>query len=250
MKQTIIASIVSALVLSACSQDNPLPNTSTPLHAADVEVEFTILVENISQSTTLSSALSPLVWSLSPQAGALLKEDQTASPEFEKLAEDGAPEALADRADVDTIKGHLSGPIAPGSQMSFRFKAKPGMRLSFAGMLVETNDIFVALQSESMTLFDADNEPIAPGPLTLALWDAGTEVNQAPGQGADQAPRQALANTGSSENSVIKHLDEINDGFSYPEAGQLLRVTLQHNHEHSHAETDHQSTDSDHDHAH
>ena len=28
------------------------------------------------------------------------------------------------------------------------------------------------------------------------LWDAGTEVDQTPGEGADQAPRQAGPNTG------------------------------------------------------
>lgn len=193
MKHILFAVTLLSLGLSACSQDNPVQNRSLTGHAEDLEVEFTVLVENMSQNTVLSSPLSPLVWGLSRQAGLLFKEDQTASAELETLAEDGDPEALVDRPDPDALKGHLSAPIAPGGQMSFRFKAKPGMRLSFAGMLLETNDSFVGLQSESLALFDADNEPIAPAALALALWDAGTEVNQAPGQGADQAARQSAA---------------------------------------------------------
>jgi hypothetical protein len=55
------------------------------------------------------------------------------------------------------------------------------------------------------------------------LWDAGTEVNQAPGIGADQAPRQKMTNTGADENGVV-HV--VKDGFSYPETKDVLRITI------------------------
>ena len=57
----------------------------------------------------------------------------------------------------------------------------------------------------------------------LRLWDAGTEVNQAPGLGPDQAPRQVGANTGDSEGGLVRLAD---DGFKYPSPSSVLTVTL------------------------
>jgi len=47
----------------------------------------------------------------------------------------------------------------------------------------------------------------------MILWDAGTEVNQAPGFGSEQAPRQGGADTGTAENGVVQ---AVADGFTYP----------------------------------
>ena len=49
----------------------------------------------------------------------------------------------------------------------------------------------------------------------VMLWDAGTEVNQKPGEGADQAPRQAGPNTGTMEKEKIQQASERKDGFNY-----------------------------------
>ena len=72
--------------------------------------------------------------------------------------------------------------------------------------------------------FDKDGNPLA-GDITekLLLWDAGTEVNQAPGVGDEQAPRQKMPETGKAENGVVRL---VNDGFVYPNTKDVLRVTI------------------------
>jgi hypothetical protein len=57
----------------------------------------------------------------------------------------------------------------------------------------------------------------------IELWDAGTEVNQAPGFGADQAPRQAGPNTGADENGVVRL---VADDYAYPNLAGTIRVTV------------------------
>lgn len=46
----------------------------------------------------------------------------------------------------------------------------------------------------------------------MLLWDAGTEMNQPPGKGPDQAPRQAMPGAGAEERNVVRLVD---DGFDY-----------------------------------
>ncbi len=55
------------------------------------------------------------------------------------------------------------------------------------------------------------------------LWDSGTEVNQAIGMGADQAPRQSGANTGAAdEDNTVR----ITMGDDIPAVDSIIRVTI------------------------
>jgi hypothetical protein len=96
------------------------------------------------------------------------------------------------------------GPLLPGSSYAFTFDAPPGSRLSFATMYVQSNDLFYAPDEAGIALWDASGTQIS-GDITaqIDLWDAGTEVNQEPGVGADQAPRQAGPDTGTNEDGVV-----------------------------------------------
>ena len=96
-----------------------------------------------------------------------------------------------------------AGPALPGSTYSFTFEATPGDYLSFATMFVQSNDWFLAPSSNGIALFDGA-EPIS-GDITdmVSLWDAGTEVDETPGEGANQAPRQAGADTGDAQDAPI-----------------------------------------------
>lgn len=116
------------------------------------------------------------------------------------------------------------GPLLPGSAYEFAVQAKPGEVLSLATMFVQSNDLFYGPNGQGIALFDANGNPIA-GEVTgqLELWDAGTEVNQAPGFGADQAPRQAGPDTGADENGVAQ---PVSDGYTYPAAVEIIRVTV------------------------
>jgi hypothetical protein len=97
------------------------------------------------------------------------------------------------------------------------------MRLAFVAMFGQSNDLFYA-PKESIALFDVKGAPVT-GDVTdkFLLWDAGTEVNQAPGIGPDQAPRQNAPNTGTAENGVVRL---VKDGFRYPETKDVLRITI------------------------
>ncbi len=62
-----------------------------------------------------------------------------------------------------------------------------------------------SLAEDGIALFDDMGVPIE-GRVTrqIDLWDAGTEVNQAPGIGVDQAPRQAGPDIGADEMGIVQ----------------------------------------------
>ena len=177
--------------------------------------QFTVRIEN------LGTLLAPGAW-VAQRGGTPLfidgQPDRGAG--LEALAEDGNPAELA--ANLPRNSGVFAtpvgadgpGPLTPGSAYEFTLVARPGDRLSFATMYVQSNDLFLAPGETGIALFTDDRQPIS-GDITdqIGLWDAGTEVNEEPGVGANQAPRQAAANTGADEGGVVQLVD---DGFTYP----------------------------------
>ncbi|MGA1196659.1 MAG: spondin domain-containing protein [Candidatus Latescibacterota bacterium] len=154
---------------------------------------------------------------------------------LEALAEDGSPAALAmavaARAGVGAsgafavpVGATGPGPVFPGSAYSFTFSATPGEKLSFATMFVQSNDWFYAPNGNGIALWTSVGTPIS-GDITnmIRLWDSGTEVNQVPGVGLDQAPRQSGANTGAVDsNNIVR---EVNDA-RIPAVDRVIRVTI------------------------
>lgn len=119
------------------------------------------------------------------------------------------------------------GPVMPGNAYEFTFYAGQGSYLSFATMFVQSNDLFYAPDDEGISLYDMNGNPIS-GDITdqIDLWDAGTEVNQEPGVGADQAPRQAGGNTGADENGTVELITNVMDGYTYPADNEVIKVTI------------------------
>ncbi|QPC85073.1 spondin domain-containing protein [Phototrophicus methaneseepsis] len=119
-----------------------------------------------------------------------------------------------------------AGPATPGNSYQFSFDAEPGQYLNFATMFGNSNDLFFAPSEEGIALFDMDGAPIS-GDVTdqVQLWDAGTEVNEEPNVGPNQAPRQPAPNTGDDEMGVVTA--DIMDGFTYPAVSELLSVTVE-----------------------
>ena len=116
------------------------------------------------------------------------------------------------------------GPLPPGQSYGFSFEAPPGTKLSFATMFVQSNDLFYAPSEEGIALWDDAGNRIS-GDVTdqIMLWDSGTEVNQAIGMGADQAPRQSGANTGAAdEDNTVR----IVMGDDIPAVDSVIRVTI------------------------
>jgi hypothetical protein len=218
--------------------------TAVPANAgaAKKHAVFTVRIENISVKDGLTAAdgskypfaLSPGFFSVTKMSFDLFKTGTKASAALEAQAEDGDPSMLLDAFQHAGVTGTLQvfntpvggtmpSPILPGGAYEFTFYAVGGMKLNLATMYGQSNDLFYA-PAGSIALFDKNGNPLS-GDITgeLQLWDAGTEVNQAPGIGADQGPRQAMKNTGAAENGVV---GLVNDAFTYPAAKDVLRVTV------------------------
>ena len=178
-----------------------------------------------------ATILAPGVWALhrSPDPVFAAGEmDRGAG--LEALAEDGNPAALAQalmQRDGVKAAGAFTTPVGadgpgalpPGATYEFHIRAEFGDRLSLATMFVQSNDLFFAPMGDGIDPFRY------PGDVTehIYLWDAGTEINQAPGLGLDQAPRQSGPNTGATEAGMVRIVD---DGFAYPHPAQVIRVTV------------------------
>lgn len=214
---------------------------------ADHATLFKLRIENVSPENILMSRLGETAPAgLSP--GLIVLYDSNVNPVFvpgkaangtglERLAEDGNPEPLAGTARkskgvkfvqiFNTPNGSEEpGAIGPGGVYELTFTAHPGSKLMLAQMFGQSNDLFYAPDSSGISLFDSNGTAIS-GDLTgfIRLWDAGTEVNQEPGFGADQAPRQPAPNTGAEEQGTI---GTVRDGFTYPAVNQVLKITLTH----------------------
>lgn len=119
--------------------------------------------------------------------------------------------------------------VGPGGSYSFSFHAGKGHYLSFATMFVQSNDLFYTPSMDGIALYDQSGNPVTGNLTSLVdLWDAGTEVNQEPGIGSNQAPRQSGPNTGMTENGNVMLVSEVNDGFTYPNDEDVIRLTLAH----------------------
>lgn len=144
-----------------------------------------------------------------------------AAAALERQAEDGSPKQL-----VETLRHRRGvravGMFTPGEP--FIVTVRPGDRLVFTTMFVQSNDLFYAPSPGGILLFDSQNR-LTAGDVTkhIVLWDAGTEVNEAPGIGPNQAPRQARPNTGPTESGVVR---QVNDAFNYPNAAEVIRVSV------------------------
>jgi hypothetical protein len=211
---------------------------------APAATKFTIRVENISQGEALKLSngkaapfvSAPVLWVIhSGSTNPIFVGGKAdAGQGLELLAETGNPSDLAQSltgkkgivsvgADAKPVGAAAEGPIPPSQKYEFEIVASPGQALSTAWMFGQSNDLFYS-NDRPIALFDASGKPKS-GEMTaqLSLWDAGTEVNEEPGLGPNQGPRQATPNAGVTEHQGIAH---VRDKYSYPRTGDVLRVTI------------------------
>ena len=125
---------------------------------------------------------------------------------------------------VDSSRAGEQGVLLPGKNFRFVIAASDKQdRLTALFKFLESNDVFLGTNSSGVPLFDAAGNP-QTGDITseFTFFDAGTEVNEQPGRGANQPSRQGAENTGTAETGTVS---PVNDGFSYPPASNF-RVTL------------------------
>ena len=209
----------------------------------DQPTKFTLRIENTTKPDAFTAS-NGVKWSLAYSPGTAVVHTENA-PVFsagkkdrgkglEAQAEDGDPSMLA--KSLKGAKGIKSvavfntpvgasgpGPITPGAAYEVTVSAVPGERLSLTLMMGQSNDWFYAPAESGIELFN-DGKPIS-GDITsqIMLWDVGTEVDQEPGIGSEQGPRQKGPNTGKAENGVVK---KVADGKSYADAPSVMRVTI------------------------
>lgn len=211
---------------------------------APAGTKFTIKVENISKGESLKLSngatapfvSAPVLWVVHTGSGnPIFAAGQVdAGTGLEQLAETGNPgplaRSLAGAAGIGAVGAEdrpvgadAGGPILPGKGYQFEVTAAPGQTLSLAWMFGQSNDLFFS-NDRPIALFDAAGKPAA-GDMTrqLALWDAGTEVNEEPGLGPNQGPRQKTPDAGIAEHQGIAH---VHDRFSYPGITDVLRLTI------------------------
>lgn len=226
MRSIAVGLVLLTGALAACS-DTTGPNEI---------VIFDVRIENISGASTLASPLAPGVFAVHDvdEMPLFLDGQPDLGLGLEALAEDGDPSglaaSLAANGDVassgafDTPEGAGAPGVAlPGGSYTFSVSASPGDYLSFATMFVQSNDLFFGPDENGLSLFPGGTAVSGDVTNLIDLWDGGTEVNEAPGTGPNQAPRQAGPNTGPVENGPVQI---VNDAFTYPATNQLVRVTI------------------------
>ena len=210
---------------------------------ANDTVTFRVRIQNISPDDGVPTLFAPGAWVLHSKANPLFKNgDADRGEGLESLAEDGNPAKL-----VETLRGKgltagsfntpvcadTPGPLPSGNTVefgdSYEFEVTTSPEtpyLSFATMLVQSNDLFLAPSEKGIALFNDNGTAVGVQDLTaeLILWDAGTETNEKPGVGPNQAPRQSDANTGPADN--VAKVRPVNDGFSYPKVTDLVKVYI------------------------
>ncbi|HZA56941.1 MAG TPA: spondin domain-containing protein [Candidatus Udaeobacter sp.] len=208
--------------------------------------KFTVRIENITEPDSFTAS-NGVKWSLafSPGLGVVHTDK---APIFtsgkmdrgqglEAQSEDGDPGMLA--KSLEGGKGIKSvtvfntpvgasapGPITPGAAYEFTISGAAGDRFSLTTMMGQSNDWFYGPDDSGISLFK-DGKPVS-GDITsqIILWDVGTEVNQEPGIGADQGPRQKAPNTGKAENGMVRNIKDVKDGSVFSKVSSVMRVTI------------------------
>jgi hypothetical protein len=241
---TVIGSQSTAL--STWQFNNPThPTLSEVAQSRSAQVtQFKVRVENISawngqtasDGTQWTLDFSPGAWLVHRNNAPLFKTGKRDRGQgLEAIAEDGnptqlakslqkQPEVLASGVFNTAVGANKVGGIRPEQAFEFTIQASPGEKLSFATMFGQSNDLFYSPADAGIALFDRQGNPVS-GDVTdqVLLWDVGTEVNQEPGIGSEQGPRQKAVNTGKAENGVVRI---VKDSFTYPQTGQVMRVII------------------------
>jgi hypothetical protein len=208
--------------------------------------KFTVRIENITKPDAFTASNGGK-WSLAFSPGVAVVHTEKApifsagkkdrSQGLEAQSEDGDPGMLAKSLQGGNgIKSVVAfntpvgtgtpGPITPGAAYELTISATRGDRLSLTTMMGQSNDWFYAPAESGIELFK--NGKAIGGDITsqMALWDAGTEVDQEPGIGFDQGPRQKAPNTGEAENGVVRKAKDVKYGSAYTKVSSVMRITI------------------------
>ncbi|MCP3938918.1 MAG: hypothetical protein GY708_26525 [Actinomycetia bacterium] len=168
---------------------------------------FTVHVENVSDGSDTPTPFAPVVAVTGHGPNPIFAVgDSMKAVGLEQLAEDGDPSELVLTVDgvvaavPDSVAGSddaMGGPAFPGDGYLLTVEGHEGDSLSLAFMYVQSNDWFLAI--DTLALFSGGMPLDGDISEYVMIYDAGTEIDQPIGEGADQAPRQAAPGTGADD---------------------------------------------------
>jgi hypothetical protein len=200
--------------------------------------KFEVTIENVSGDSSLTTPFSPGVYAVHGAGFSLFTDGAADRGEgLERIGEDGNPATLGaallangslmSKGIFDTPAGdEKKGPATPGKKFVFTVDASAASpNLSFATMYGQSNDWFFAPGAAGVPLFDAAGQPLPERDVTdlISVWNVGSEVDQMPGMGPDQGPRQAAPNTGALEGVLAPYTDSTR---AFPGALKIAKVTV------------------------
>lgn len=211
----------------------------------DGQTEFVVRIENVSPADAMvysdgsseGAGFSHGVYAVHDFESPIYEPGQVAlaATGLESLAEDGNvrpmqaylekhPDVVESGIFYKLVGSDKDGELWPGAAYEFRVTADPGENLSFATMLMQSNDIVYGPKQGYLALFDSSGRPLA-GDVTaeLGAFDAGTEVNEDPKFGPDVGVNQKWLNAGEAEEKPVRAPD---DGFAWPAPAKVLKVTI------------------------
>lgn len=153
-------------------------------------------------------------------------QNDQATAQFEVTIENAGQAYPILKSDAFTIPVGASdaAPLMPGDAFEFEFTAPVGAHLSLATMFGQSNDWFFAADEDGIALYNEDGSKVT-GDVTaqIDLYDAGTEEDQEPGVGDNQAPRQSGPDTGpADDNPNVRVVDD----SGLPSNEEMIQVTL------------------------
>ena len=210
-------------------------------------ITFEITVENLSgpdaittsAGTAVPNPLSPPVWAVYRGTNPLFTAYRRADQGTARIAEDGFPEkkvkmlSRTRRVSSSGVILQEGGPLGPafepGSSATAEITARDGDWFQFEAMFVQSNDYFYALGGDGIPLFSPDGTPIS-GDVTkyVNVWDAGTELDEEPGNGRFQKPNQGpeQTNYGPSTREPVVPQANTGDPWEIPSPTDLIKITI------------------------
>ena len=231
----LLVAAAAGLALTGCDEDPVSNNPSTT---------FTVTIQNVSVANTLPTnrangtvPLSPGVWAVFSGTDPMFAVGSQADAGTILIAEDGMNatklSSLQSTSRIrsgmfDSPGGPDSGPaIFAGEMTSFTVSASPGDKLQIETMFVQSNDWFYGFSGGGLALFNGSSPISGDVTSSLALYDAGSEADTAPGTGEFQKPVQTPTQTNfgpPDPNTLVRTASF--PGATIPPASAVIRITV------------------------
>ncbi len=232
--ETIPDVTVMAAEINAVVEPEPTPEPMPPMPAPPITEDqmFEVTLTNLTEGMIgeAGQGLSPALFVSHTSAVTILEAGMPASAELRVLAESGNNMPLAESAKaMEGVKAVMSadGVLLPGMSTTVKITGgADGWLLSFASMLVQTNDGIAA--ANSLPLFDESGAP-RTFMMDIMTYDAGTEDNNELATHVPGPPFMGMAEAPTEGGIIMMHpgnagTADVGAAFSWAEPVARLSV--------------------------